>query len=62
MEFDYDIDCIKNGDLTDFFKFMYQGYVKIEIYDFQSLFKIGEGSCNILSSLRQGKDFQTVGY
>lgn len=52
MEFDYDIDCIKNGDLTDFFKFMYQGYVKIEIYDFQSLFKIGEGSCNILSSLR----------
>ena len=57
MSFNFDVDCIKERDMTDFFKFMYQGFVAFELYDYQTLFKIGYGECSILSSLRQGQEY-----
>eukprot|EP00347_Sterkiella_histriomuscorum_P023297 403335185 len=62
MSFTFDIDCIHERDMSDFFKYIFQGDLNIELYDYHTLFLIGQGSCNILTSLRQGKEYQVVGY
>ncbi|CDW89092.1 UNKNOWN [Stylonychia lemnae] len=62
MTFTYDIDCIHERDMSDFFKYMYQGFLQVEIFDYHTLFQIATGSCNVITSLRQGKEYQVVGY
>ena len=52
MSFDYQIDCIRERDISDFFKFMYQGFIQVDLIDQSSQFKIGSASCNILTALR----------
>ncbi len=34
LEFQFDVDSIRERDLSDFFKFLYQGFIEVEIYDY----------------------------
>jgi hypothetical protein len=57
MSFDFNIEAINERDLGDYFKFMYEGSLLLSLIDQTSKFPLAHGSLNLVSSLRQGKEY-----
>ena len=49
---DYEFNCILERHITDYFKFMYQGNLTLDILDKDSKFRIASGQVSLIHSLR----------
>jgi hypothetical protein len=62
METSYDLSCIDERDLSDYFKYMYQGSLQVNLLSAKSGKLIATASLPINSLLRQGREEVVKGF